>query len=136
MITYDDECLDTTTWFDRMERFATGLCEQPASPARHIRKAYHLHCLAPEALKPAMPAPLEEDRMEAMLECGAYESAVASLIGPAGQVTVRNGDEGGIQLAMRVSPDASSAQDSADTWPMALLEAWAASFLRLRARPH
>lgn len=133
----DHDSLDATTWFERMERFADGLSMASEEPARHIRKAYHLNCLAPPALKPLMAAPVEEERLEAMLDCGAYESAVSCMIGPAGKVTVSSDRaEGGIQVTMRVRPGETNAQDTSGDWPIALLEAWAVSFLRLRPRPH
>lgn len=126
-----------STWFQRLGRLADGLSQSGNSPARHIRKAYYLHCLAPEAIKRMMPAPIEEARMEAMLECGAYESAVSSLIGTGGRVTVKSGErDGGVEVGLRVNPSAPEAQEISDTWPLAMLEAWAASFLRLRTAPH
>lgn len=130
----DDGSLDAATWLRRMGRFVEGLAEGEASPARHIRQAYHLHCLAPDALKPLMPAPLEEARLEAMLERGAYVSAAASLVGLAG---VRNGAPDP-EMAIGRYPAAGGfdARDADQGCPIAVLETWAASFLCLRGRPH
>lgn len=136
MTGYDQESLDAMTWFERMGRFVEGLSQDHARPDRHIRKAYHLHCLAPDALKPMMAAPVEEARMEAMLECGAFESAVTSLIGTAGRVAVSSGAGGGIEVCMSVGPGLPEDNPANDAWPIAMLEAWAESFLRLRPLPH
>lgn len=129
----DHEPLDAATWFDRMGRFVAGLDATDGTPSRHIRKAYHLHCLAPHPLKAMMAAPLPEERLEAMLECGAYESAVTSLIGKTGRVTVApDATDGGIEVRLRVDPASPADATASETWPTAMLEAWAVSFLRLR----
>lgn len=131
------EALDTATWFDRMDRFAAGLGEARSAPDRHIRKAYHLHCLAPHPLKGMMPPPVDEARMEAMLERGALESAVASLTGTAGQAALRNGAAAAaVEGDMSVDSTRMSETAVTEATPMAMLEAWAAGFLRLRSRPH
>lgn len=101
----DRETLDASTWFERMARLTAALGQGDGALDRHIRKAYHLHCLAPDAIKRMMSAPIEEARLEAMLECGAYDSAVGCL----------TGTEEPIEIS-----------------PLARLEAWAASFLHLR----
>lgn len=133
----EQESLDANTWFDRMRRLVEGLGEGDGTPDRHIRKAYHLHALAPQPIKEMMPAPVEEERLEAMLECGAYESAVASLIGNMGQVTVGCDDRpAGIEVRLRVEPGSPSGEDTIASWPRAMLEAWAVSFLRLRPLPN
>lgn len=137
MTTIDrEEALDIATWYDRMGRFIEGLNEGDGGAGRHIRKAYHLLSLAPYALRPMMAPPVEEAKLEAMLECGAFESAVASLIGKTGHVTVSNGDnDPAIEIRMRVEPS-TDGSSTIETWPMAMLEAWAVSFQRLRPLPH
>lgn len=133
----DQEALDADTWFDRMARLVEGLGECEGALDRHIRKAYHLHTLAPHPLKAMMAAPVEEERFEAMLECGAYESAIASLIGRTGDVTVGCDDlDAGIEVRLRVNPGSPVGKDTIASWPTAMLEAWAASFLRLRPLSH
>lgn len=137
MMMTDQEPLDAITWFERMGRLLDGLGQDNGGPERHIRQAYHLHCLAPHPLKRMMADPVEEARMEAMLDCGAYESAVCTLIGPAGQITVGSGGtEPGIEVRMRVDPASLDGSGPDETWPIALLEAWAVSFMRLRTLPH
>lgn len=133
----DHESLDIMTWLQRLGRLADGIGQSGESADRHIRKAYHLHCLAPDPLKRMMPPPIEENRMEAMLECGAYESAVSCLIGKGGCVTVKSGEnDTGIEVSLRVNPSAPATEEPSETWPLAMLEAWAVSFLRLRPAPH
>lgn len=133
----EQEPLDANTWFDRMARLVEGLGEGEGAPDRHIRKAYHLQALAPHPLSAMMGAPVEEERFEAMLECGAYESAVTSLIGGAAQVTVGCDDpDAGIEVRLRVNPVSPGGEETATSWPTAMLEAWAVSFLRLRPLPN
>ena len=133
MTVVEQEPLDANTWFDHMERLVEGLGKGESAPDRHIRKAYYLHALAPQPLKAMMPAPIEEERFEAMLDCGAYESAVTSLIGKMGQVTVACDDrDSDIEVRLRVNPGSPAGGDTLAPWPAAMLEAWAVSFLRLR----
>lgn len=131
----EDDTLDAATWFDQMGRLLQGLIDSDATPERNIRKAYHLLCLAPHALKRMLPTPVAETRLEKMLECGAYESAVALLLGATGHVTVVGSDGGrGIEVRMRIDPQAP--EEPHEPWAMAMLEAWAVSFLRFRALPN
>ena len=131
----DQNTLDATTWFERMGRLVEGLNDKNGRPDRHIRKAYHLLCLAPTPIKRMLPDPIPESRLESLLECGAYESAVICILGGAGHVTVTtSGDERGIEIRLRIDPQAH--QTTHESWSIALLEAWAVSFLRLRALPH
>lgn len=132
----EQEPLDADTWFDRMARLAEGLGE--GAPDRHLRKAYHLRALAPHPLKGMMAAAVEEERFEAMLECGAYESAVTSLIGETGQVAVARDDRHtGIEVRLRVDPGSPAGNETTTaSWSTAMLEAWVVSFLRLRPLAH
>lgn len=137
MMTIDrEEALDMATWYDRMGRLIAGLSAGEGGVARHIRKAYHLHALAPDALRPMMAEPIEEAKLEAMLECGAFESAVASLIGKAAHVTVVTGEnDPAIEVRVRIEPTVDGSSTT-ETWPMAMLEAWAVSLHRFRSLPH
>lgn len=122
----EPEALDAFTWFDRVGRFRESLRQADPQPARHIRQAYHLHCLAPDALKRIMPAPLEELELDAMLASGHYEAAVSSLVGTVARATspAPGADESALSSG------------AANAWVLAVLEAWAASFLRLRPLRH
>ncbi len=82
MISQHDELLDPITWLGQVRRLVDGVHADPSCPERHIRKAYHLVCLAPEPLSRAFPDPIEEDALEAMLADEKYESAALRVVGP------------------------------------------------------
>ena len=135
MTVNEQEPLDTAIWFERMARFVQGLREAEGKPDHHIRKAYHLLCLAPKALKQTMPDPVEESRLEAMLECGAYESAVASIFGAASKVSIKTSNSTrGVEACMHIDPRAP--ESTRETWATAMLDAWAGSYLSRRPLPN
>lgn len=134
---HHQETLDAAMWFDRLGRFVERLGESGGGVDRHIRRAYHLQCLAPHALKPLLAEPIEETRLEAMLDCGAFESAITRLVGTAGQVTVKASEQdAAIEVRTRIAPRPHDGNAASDTWSVAMLEAWAVSFLRYRQLPH
>ena len=115
------EVLDIATWCDRMARLINNLSAYPGDTAHHIRRAYHLHCLAPHALKPMMSGHVEEGHLEAMLERGAFQSAVAGLVG------MRYGDLDGNEA--RIDGNGDSIDESSEEGrSRAMLAAWAGRF--------
>lgn len=132
---FGQEGLDPSTWLERMDRLAESIAQGAAAPDRHIRQAYHLQCLAPDGLRPMMTTPIEEERLEAMLEGGAFEAAVASVVGTASPE--RNSEASDHYVLRREDESLSSKQKSGvEADPMEMLQTWAKSFLRLRPQPH
>lgn len=107
-------------WCARMARLLDSLHDVDTPTARHIRTAYHLHCLAPHALRPIMTPTLDEDAFEAMLESGAYESATTSLVG------ALHGE--GPDYDGFVASPSNAGRSSGEAQSMAMLGSWAVNF--------
>lgn len=118
MTSHDTESLDPLTWLDRITRLFDGLRHGEASPERHIRAAYHLVKLAPAMVSQALPEPVDEATLEALLADANYESAVMTLVGPSVRM-----------------PPVSDGQGSSSERARALLHTWAGSFLGSRVQP-
>lgn len=125
------EPLDPATWFLRVERlldFAGKLDDE-----RHdvvIRTAYHLVVLAPGPLRELFPRSIDEDGIEALLECGGHESAILALIGR--KVAFRAERESGsdiVEVVMSLEPDSIAVKGRHETLAMAMLKAWAQSLV-------
>lgn len=129
MLGRENDRLDAATWFAQLNRLVEALPKDDACPDRHIRRAYYLQRLAPQALEPMM-AIATEDEFEAMLEQGDYENAVAQFTSPVG---LRKPFEDCASTPHhKVHGDlASSTGSSSEAQRIrAVLEAWASSFLR------
>jgi hypothetical protein len=78
---HEQEPLEKGTWFKQLDRLLEALANSDGPPDRHIRRAYHLQCLAPPELRPMMAPPTDEQTFEALLDAGMHDDAVSLLIG-------------------------------------------------------
>lgn len=125
------EGLDAGIWFTRVSRLRDGLRAPEVSPGRHIRQAYHLHCLAPAIVRHLSPAPIAEANLEAMLSAGDYGLAIESFIRPAPSGPAASG----IELLMRAVASLGETA-SLPIEPLAMLDNWAMGVLTLKATTH
>lgn len=129
----EQESLDPSTWLERIKRLAQSSQGPDAdAPDRLIRLASYLARLAPPSIRELMPKPLDEARVEAFLDCGAYDSAVMALMGPRSFFTAQRkfGDD---EVEVSVSMDPSTGHGTArhKLCAMAMLSAWAQCLAKL-----
>lgn len=118
--------LDLVTWFGRLAKLLEQAEDRDvASQHSVIRQAYHLVRLAPEPFRGSLPVDLEEHRVESMLDCDAYESAVMALLGPETSFTVQK-DAGVDEMSVVMSVDARSAPGHGrhQSGAKAMVQAW------------
>lgn len=121
------EPLDPHTWFARLAKLLRdATLTEPGFQDKVIRQAYHLIKLAPGPLRVSLPADFDEQRVESMLECDAFESAVMVLVGLETSFTVQK-DAGVNEMSVVVSLEAGSAPGHGrhESGAMAMIQAWA-----------
>lgn len=129
----DIEPLDPATWFARVERLLdTTERMDGGSPDFAIRKAYHLVNLAPGPLRTLLPAQIDEQAMERMLDCGGYETAVMALIGPTTSFAAeKKAGEGTVTVEMTLQPHSINGRGHHESCAKAMLNAWAECLVNL-----
>ncbi len=131
----DDFALDAVSWVSRVMRFIQGLSDETVAVDRHIRKAYHLQCLAPLEFRRLMVPSVAEAQIEAMLERGGYGCAVERITGVAAESSfelVGAAETGGRAPVGEVL----SFETIRHNGILTTLETWASGFLRLRPVVH
>lgn len=123
----ENESLDPSTWLGRIRRLAQSSQGPEAdAPARLIRLASYLARLAPEPIRELMPQTWDEARVEAFLDCGAYDSAVMALLGPRSFFTAeRRLDHDEVDVTVTLDPASMPGIASHKICAMAMLSAWA-----------
>ena len=126
--------LDPAKWFDRL-----GRLDRDASgglpPDRVIRIAYDLVRLAPLPMRAVLSSPLDEDDLEAILACNAYESAALHLIGPkfAFQVQKTTG-EIVFHASVQLDPSFDAGHGASPDCASAMLIAWVRCLANLQRK--
>lgn len=130
----NSEPLDPETWFNQIERVAKTLSEMDGeSPDACIRRAFHIANLAPAPLRPFVKITLEEEVLERLLECGAYASAVVSLLHrDMGLTIARLPTSQEYRADVSLPHEEASGKGQHDSLEKAVLEAWAKCLLALR----
>lgn len=126
MSSHDIEPLDPHTWFRRLSKLLENAQNSDQlSPETFIRRAYHLMKLSPGPFRDGLPIELEEQRVESMLACEAFESAVMALLGTQISFTVQK-DGGANEVSVVMSLDASSAPGHGrhKIGAIAMVQAW------------
>ena len=127
------EPLDPITWLDKLARLhseAMGTEERPTDS--FIRQAFHLTKLAPGPYRDLLPVDVDEERVEAMLECGAHESAMMALIKPETPFQVQK-PRGAERFSAQVAIDTQAplGQSSHKVCGKAILCAWLCSLAHI-----
>ena len=121
------EPLDPQTWFERVARLLEAAQTiEIQSPEALIRQAYHLVKLAPGPFRDILPVDMDEDAVEALLDCGGYESAVMALIGSQTSFTVRkDASRSEVSARLTLDPEAAPGHGRHESCALAMLQAWA-----------
>lgn len=120
------EPLDPVTWFCRLAKLLAQAEDLDVDSQQSvIRQAYHLVRLAPEPFRGSLPVDLDEHRVESMLDCDAYESAVMALLGAETSFTLQK-DPGVNEMSVVMSGDARSAPGHGhhQSGAKAMVQAW------------
>lgn len=127
------EPLDPATWFARIAvLIETAEKIDGQAPDVSIRQAFHLIALAPGPLRDMFPLRLDEHALEALLECGAYDSAVIALIGQNVNYKIDRRFQHDT-LEARVALEGTSVRRIGrhNTLALGLLKAWAQAVMQL-----
>ena len=121
------EPLDPETWFNQVERLhGIARAMDGEAPDAAIRRAYHLSRLAPGPLRQIIPSSLDESALEALLECGGYESAVMALFGNQAGITIKKyATSPDVTVSVSLEESGVVGRGKHHTFAKALLEAWA-----------
>lgn len=134
MVSQEIEPLDAELWFAEMEKLvAQRQSVDGEAPDRLFRKALYLIQLAPMPLRHMIPAPADEDTIEAFLDCGAYSAAAAALFAPpAGVTLVRDAGSETMRATVTLLGQEGSGEDADTELGKALLGAWCKAVLSLK----
>ena len=122
----DIEPLEPHTWFLRLSKLLAEARDiDVAGQESLIRQAYHLVKLAPGPFRDSLPVDLDEQWVESMLECGAFESAVMALVGVNTSFTVQK-DAGAAEMSVVMALDAHSVPGHGHhrSGAKAMMQAW------------
>lgn len=124
--------LDAGLWFNRIELISNGTLGTIEKALRH---ASHLLQLTPEELRPLVGLAVDPDSFEELLELEDFDTAARHLVGRQDALSVEgDGKADLIRATIQCSVLSGSAYGVGDTAAKAVLNAWAACLLRLRAR--
>jgi hypothetical protein len=126
MIATTIEPMEPSIWFERLGKLLASAVEKgAASPESVIRQAFHLVKLAPGPFREILPIDLDEERMERLLGCGGYESAVMALIGDRTTFSVHKvAGEQTVTAALSLDPHAQAGLGAHSSCAKAMLQAW------------
>jgi hypothetical protein len=135
----DIEPLEPDLWFRALERLSNRIVASDNNDvASTLRHAFHLVQLTPGPLKGVVRCELAESAYEQFLECGAFASAAAALIGSPMCYEVACGLRAGSRVieakAWLPGQTGRPAVVSGDSLSSALMGAWAACLVGLRRR--
>lgn len=129
----DIEPLEPVLWFDELRKILDRITAiDGEAPDAIIRKAYYLSLLAPEPLRPLISSSVSEDRLEGLLEGGAYDEAVISLINPLLAMALsRSSQEGQFEAILQLPDGDSRGAGRGETVAKALMGAWIDCFVSI-----
>ena len=124
------EPLEPDIWFAQIAALGMrieALGDQ--APDAVIRKAFYLAQLAPEPLRPLLGGELDEDRLELLLSCEAYDQAALLVIGPVVTFSLEKA-AGAVRFNAQIAllPDAAPGRGAGQTGAAALLGGWIRCF--------
>lgn len=128
------EPLEAALWFRELERLSVSRANLDGqAPDTLIRRAFYLLQLTPSPLREFLPCSVDEPTLEAYLECGAYLSAVMSLISTQTGITVcRAPASGKVKASILLAHTPCEGVLLDDDPVKALLGAWLRAVLSLR----
>lgn len=130
---HDVEPLDSELWFAELEKLRARRARiDGEAPDALFRKALYLVQLTPAHFRSIIPARVDENTVEAFLDCGAYLSSAVSLIGDQAAVHLQRPQGSGVFTASIRLSDATAGGEGCDEDPAkALLGAWCMAVLAL-----
>lgn len=130
MEAYDNARLDAATWFDGIARLSARM-EGDARLENCLRHAFHLAALTPPPFDRLTACPMDEEAFEQLLERGAWETAVAALVGETlrHEIVARGAREAGARVWLEGQSGEARVRASSPARALAL--AWCAFLLNL-----
>lgn len=128
------EPLEPSLWFAELERLSSRRAQVDGeAPDALFRKAFYLVQLTPLPLRELLPARVDEETIEAFLDCGAYLAAAMALFARPTSVTLVRESASKLFRATIGFPGATSVGEDFDKEPAkAMLGAWCQAVLSLR----
>lgn len=129
-MTNDIEPLHPLLWFRQIEKVACGRFKTIEHSLRH---ASHLLQLTPMAFREVVRLAIPEERFEAMLEAGNFDSAARHLIAQPAALAVEEGVDGiGARATISCAILGRAIHGSGTSVGAAVLDAWTTCLLALR----
>jgi len=124
------EPLDAVLWFRRIQMIANGELSCLENSLRH---ASHLVLLAPAPFRQHVGLAIDEQRFEALLESGDFDTAARHLVAPAGALSIgRTADATALEATIRCPVLKCAVVGRGETVANAVIDAWTAHLLALR----
>lgn len=123
------EPLDPALWFRRIEKIANG---DLGSLENALRHASHLLQLTPRPFRGVVRLAIEEDRFEALLAAGDFDTAARRLIAQPAALAVETGTEAAsVRATISCVIRNRAISGTGDTVASAVLSAWTTCLLAL-----
>jgi hypothetical protein len=134
MMDEEIEPLDAAMWFRRIEMIAN---RELGSVENALRHASHLMLLAPAPFRQHVGPAVDEQRFEALLDCGEFDTAARYLVArPSALTTGRAADTNAITATIKCSVSNRAIEGHGETIADAVLDAWTTHLLCLRTQFH
>ena len=131
------EPLEPNLWFNRIERLLDrSRSFENEAPCALLRQAMHVAQLAPRPLRDTVGFPSEEVAIEQMLECGAFLSAMAALLGPPVTYTLSRRGVAEYVAAVSCLNSRCRGKGESNSAEKALLIGWCQLLLDLKRESH
>ena len=134
MMDEEIEPLDAAMWCRRIEMIAN---RELGSVENALRHASHLMLLAPAPFRQHVGFAIDEQRFEALLDCGEFDAAARYLLAQPSAMTIRPAaDADAITATIKCSVSERAIEGHGETIANAVLDAWTTHLLSLRTQFH
>lgn len=124
------EPLDAALWFQRIDMIANGTL---ASVENSLRHASHLLQLTPRPLRPMVALSIDEERFEALLVSGDFDTAARYLLSEPSVLSIEGAAEVCvIKATIQCSVLNRAIVGTGETVAKAVLDAWTTSLLAIK----
>ena len=127
------EPLHPETWFSRLHKLAELVEDLDGADCETlIRQAFHIVLLTPAPLRAQFRTDLDDEGLEALLKCKAYEAAVFRLVGPPLALEISRGLRSNeVHANIAIDEDAVCGSGAHVTVTKAVLAAWTKCLVKL-----